>query len=317
MNVVTLDPKFLVPTTQTYSLGVQRELVQGTAVSISYVGTRGTHLERARDINQPLPVSGFDFDTRLNARTIPTELIRPFKGFGSIRQHETTSSSTYHSLQATLQRRFSKGLLFESSYTWSRAITDASGFGETPQNAYNLKAERGPAGFDRTQMLILNYIYELPFFRDRSKVTGKLLGGWQVSGITQFQGGVPLNLSITGATIGLATRPNVKSGASSEGPQTVQQWFNTGAFEAPTAGFFGNAGRNILRGPGIHNWDASLFKTFAASDRVNIQFRAEAFNLFNHRNLDGVVTQFGAGNFGQVTSARTARVVQMGLKVEF
>jgi len=109
----------------------------------------------------------------------------------------------------------------------------------------------------------------------------------------------------------------VKAGASSAGPQTVLQWFNTSAFEAPAAGFFGNAGRNLLRGPGIHNWDASLFKTFAASDRVNIQFRAEAFNLFNHTNFDAVSTTFGAGNFGQVTSARTARVVQFGLKVEF
>jgi Carboxypeptidase regulatory-like domain len=317
VNVVTLDPKFLVPTTQTYSLGIQRELVPGTAVSVSYVGTRGTHLDRARDINQPLPLSGFDFDPRLNARTIPTELIRPFKGFGTIRQNETTASSTYHSLQATLQRRFSKGLLFESSYTWSRAITDASAFGETPQNAYNLRAERGPAGFDRTHMLILNYIYELPFFHDRSRLAGKLLGGWQISGITQFQGGVPLNLSITGTTIGLVTRPNVKAGASSEGPQTAQQWFNTGAFEAPAAGFFGNAGRNLLRGPGINSWDMSLFKTFAASDRVNIQFRAESFNAFNHTNFDVVNTQFGAGNFGQVTSSRTARVVQFGLKVEF
>jgi hypothetical protein len=109
----------------------------------------------------------------------------------------------------------------------------------------------------------------------------------------------------------------VKPGASSEGPQTVQQWFNTGAFEAPAAGFFGNAGRNTIRGPGIHNWDMSLFKTFAASDRVNIQFRAELFNAFNHTNFDVVNTQFGAGNFGQVTSSRTARVVQFGLKVEF
>jgi hypothetical protein len=97
----------------------------------------------------------------------------------------------------------------------------------------------------------------------------------------------------------------------------VQQWFDTTAFEAPAFGFFGNAGRNIVRGPGIHNWDLSLFKNFALGERANFQFRAEAFNAFNHTNLDAVSTVLGSGNFGQVTSARTARVVQFGLKAEF
>jgi hypothetical protein len=211
----------------------------------------------------------------------------------------------------------SRGLLFEGVYTWSRTITDASDFGENPQNHYNLRAERGPAGFDRTHMLILNYIYELPFLRDQARLAGKLFGGWQVSGITQFQSGTPRNLGLTGATIGLAARPNVKAGSSAAGPKTIAQWFNTAAFEMPPFGFFGNAGRNIIRGPGIHNWDFAVFKNFQLRESRNIQFRAEWFNFFNHPNFDGVSTTFGSGNFGQVTSARTARVTQFALKVEF
>jgi hypothetical protein len=317
LAVNSLDQLFDVPMIQTYSLGVERELIPGTALSVSYVGSRGTHLERARDINQPFPISGFDFDPRLNTRAIPTEQIRPYQGFAGISQTETTGSSTYHALQATFQRRMSKGLLFESSYTWSRTIADASGFGESPQNAYNLSAERGAAAFDRTHMLILNYIYEIPFMRNASGLTRAVLGGWQISGVTQFQGGVPLNVSMTGTSLGLANRPNRKAGVEVEGPKTVQQWFDTTAFEAPAFGFFGNAGRNILRGPGIHSWDLSLFKNFALGERANFQFRAEAFNAFNHTNFDTVSTTFGSGNFGQVVSARTARVVQFGLKAEF
>ncbi|MBA3439405.1 MAG: TonB-dependent receptor [Pyrinomonadaceae bacterium] len=317
ISINSLDPVYEVPMTQTYSLEVQRELVPGTAVSLAYVGTRGTHLDRARNINQPLPTGGFDFDTRLNTRTIPAELIRPYQGFTNISQIETTASSTYHSMQFTFKRRLARGLLFDTSYTWSRAITDASDFGENPQNSYNLRAERALANFDRTHMLIFNYIYELPFLRDQSKLTGKLFGGWQISGVTQFQSGTPRNVGLTGGTIGLANRPNVKTGVSSKGPETIAQWFNTAAFEAPPFGFFGNAGRNLIRGPGIHNWDFSLFKSFAIREQAKVQLRAEWFNFFNHPNFDGVSTSFGSGNFGQVTSARSARVTQLALKIEF
>jgi len=313
----TLDPLYEVPYVQTYSLEIQRELTPGWAASLAYVGSRGVHLDRARNINQPLGSGNFDFDTRLNTREIPTELIRPFQGYTNISQIENTGSSTYHSMQATLKRRFSKGLLFDIVYTWSRTITDASDFGENPQDSYNLNAERAAASFDRTHMLILNYIYELPFLRDQSKLAGKMFGGWQVSGITQFQSGTPRNLGLTGASIGLAARPNLKSGASITGPKTVAQWFNTAAFEAPAFGFFGSAGRNLIRGPGIHNWDFAVFKNFGIREKTRLQFRAEWFNFFNHTNFDGVSTTLGAGNFGQITSARSARVTQLALKFEF
>ena len=132
-----------------------------------------------------------------------------------------------------------------------------------------------------------------------------------------FQGGTPRNLGITGSTIGLAARPNVVGGQKVDGPKTVAQWFNTAAFVAPPYGFFGNAGRNIIRGPGIKSWDLSLFKRFDFKERFNFQLRADAFNAFNNVNFDLVSTTFGSGNFGQVTSARQPRSMQVSAKFEF
>jgi len=180
-----------------------------------------------------------------------------------------------------------------------------------------LRAERALTSFDRTHMLIFNYIYQLPIFTDRSKLSGKLLGGWQISGISIYQSGLPLNLGLTGSTIGLANRPSVNSGASLSMPKTVAQWFGTSTFAAPAFGYFGNAGRNLIRGPGMHEWDVALFKTFHFSERLGFTLRGEAFNLFNHTNLQNVSLSFGAGNFGQVTDARQPRLMEVSAKMEF
>jgi hypothetical protein len=317
VSLNSLDPNYKVPYIQTYSLEVQREITPANSVSLGYVGTRGNHLDRAQNVNQPLPTGGYDFDPRLNTRAIPTELIRPFLGYTNIIMRQNTAASTYHSLQATFKRRMSRGLLFETAYTWSKAIGDASNFGEQPQNAYNLRAERALTAFDRTHVLVFNYIYEVPIFRDRTRLSGKLLGGWQLSGVTMYQSGVPLNLGLTGGTIGLAGRPDVKPGTSLSLPKTVPQWFDTSIFAAPPYGHFGNAGRDLIRGPGIHEWDMALFKTFHPAEKVGFTLRGESFNLFNHTNFDGVSTTFGAGNFNAVTSARIPRLLEVSAKVEF
>lgn len=312
-----LDPIYNVPYIQTYSLEIQREIVPGNAISVGYVGTRGNHLDRARNVNQPFPTGRYDFDPRLNTRVIPAEAIRPFPGYTNITMRENTAASTYHSLQASYTRRMSKGLMFSAAYTFSKAIANASDFGEQPQNAYNLRAERALTTFDRTHMLVFNYVYELPIFRDHSGLAGKLLGGWQLTGITIYQSGTPRNLGLTGGTIGLATRPDVKPGATLTLPKTVAQWFDTSIFQAPAFGYFGNAGRDLIRGPGMEEWDVALFKTFHITERLGFTLRGEAFNIFNHTNFDAVSTSFGSGNFGQVTSARQPRVMELSAKMEF
>lgn len=316
-SVNTLDPIYEIPMVQTYSLGIQQQVARNTALTVSYVGSRGTHLDRGRQLNYPLPVGGFDFDPRLNARSIPQEVIAPFQGWANITQRENTASSTYHSLQMEFTRAFDNGLRFQGVYTYSRVIADADGFGATPQDPRNLRTERSVANFDRTHVAVFNYTYELPFWRKGANIAQRLMGGWQINGITAFQSGRPFNIGLTGGDIGLAARPDVVAGESAPGPKTAARWFNTSAFRKPAPGFYGNAGRNLVRGPGIHKWDLSLFKNFAAAEKVRLQLRWEVFNMFNHANFDGVSSSLGAGNFGQVTSARDPRTMQMGLKFEF
>jgi hypothetical protein len=218
-------------------------------------------------------------------------------------------------------RRFSGGLKFQAAYTFSRGIGDVfdsngRSVNAQPQDSYNTRAERGLLGFDRTHNLIINYIYELPFFKERRDAVGHILGGWQLSGITTFSSGPTASPGISTGRNGLATRPN-RISDQVEGPKTVAQWFNRAAFAEPAPGFFGNAGRSIIREPGTNKWDVSFFKNIRISEAVGLQFRAEFFNFFNHASFNGINTTFGSGAFGQVTSARDPRITQLGLKLSF
>ena len=320
VSLVALDFEYKVPMAQTYSLGIQRELFKNAGLEIAYVGSRGTHLDRARNINQPRRVGGFDFDPRLNTNAISNDALRPFAGWSTIRMAENTGSSTYHSLQVNFDKRFSGGFKFQTAYTFSRGIGDVMdsngrSVNATPQDSYNLRAERGLLGFDRTHNLSINYIYELPFFKNRRDAVGRIFGGWEISGITTVSSGPVAAPGISTGRNGLATRPNLVGDV--EGARTVQQWFNTAAFAEPAPGFFGNAGRNIIREPGTHKWDMSFFKNNRITESVNLQFRAEFFNIFNHASFNGINTTFGSGAFGSVTSARDPRIVQFGLKLGF
>ena len=321
VSLFSYDFQYKVPMAQTYSLGIQHELFKNAGLEIAYVGSRGTHLDHARNINQPLRTGAFDFDPRLNSNAISIEALRPFTGWSTIRQSENTGSSTYHSLQANFDKRFSEGFKFQIAYTFSRGIGDVFDSGgrsvnALPQDSYDMRSERGLLGFDRTHNLSINYIYELPFFKNRRDAVGRILGGWEISGITTVSSGPTASPGISTGRNGLATRPDLAGGAI-EGPRTVEQWFNTAAFAEPAPGFFGNAGRNIIREPGTHKWDMSFFKNNRITESVNLQFRAEFFNIFNHANFNGINTTFGSGSFGQVTSARDPRIIQFGLKLAF
>ncbi|HRV09163.1 MAG TPA: hypothetical protein P5568_11920, partial [Acidobacteriota bacterium] len=175
------------------------------------------------------------------------------------------------------------------------------------------------ADWDVTHNMTFNYIYQLPFLRDAGGVVEAILGGWQLSGIVVLQSGNMRNIGLSLPHTGLATRPDLV--ADPEGPETVAQWFNTAAFVQPAYGFYGNAGRNLVRGPNLRRWDAAVMKNFRlpwfAGESSNLQVRAEAFNFLNRANFSGISTNLGSGNFGQVTSARTARVFQVGMKFEF
>lgn len=314
---------------QHWNLNVQRKLPGKSILEIAYVGSKGTKLLTARDINQPQPSAlppGFPF--------VP----RPNPQFDDIDLLESRANSNYNSFQARFQQRLSNGLAALVSYTWSKSIDDASNFFSSagdpnfPQNSYDARSERGRSNFDVRHRLSASYSYDLPFgmgrrYLDDSGWVSTILSGWQTFGIVTLQTGRPFTVALlseidnsgTGRSIlgfGANDRPNV-AGNPNLSQRSPQRWFNQSAFAFPPRGTFGNAGRNILEGPGYRNVNASLIKDTSLSERLNLQIRAEVFNLFNHPNLNLPDNFLGSPTFGQITSAREPRHIQFGVKLLF
>jgi hypothetical protein len=332
--IAGLDETYDVAKAQSWSLGVQRELRPNLGISVAYVGTQGNHIDEIIDINQPYPVSGYDFDPRIACTPttpypcvtrISEDYVRPYAGYDAITNTMPVGKSFYHSLQVSLQKKYSSGLQFGVAYTWSKVIGLGVGsdtdLGAGGQNYYDRATERGPGLYDRPQVLVVNYVYELPFFKGFSGVGGDalkgVLKGWEVTGLLTFESGTPVTAGLTSATQGLAQYPDVVSGVPLKGPKTAEQWFNTQAFTAPPFGYFGNAGVGIIRGPGYNNWDCGFFKNFRFKERGNVQVRAEMFNTWNHTSFNTIDATFGDPSFGQVLSAHTPRVVQIALRLSF
>jgi outer membrane receptor protein involved in Fe transport len=298
-----------IPYYMKWSLGVQRQLPAEVLLDVSYVGSRGAALVRNRDINQPAP-SAAVAGGQLNPNAA-----RPYPGFAGITTYETTGNSIYHSMQVSGSRRFSRGLALQASYTFSRSIDN----NVTPINSYaDSRLERAVSNFDRTHVLALSYIYEFPFLRSSEGLARKLFYGWQLSGISRFESGTPLNIGIPGDRAGVGgsgQRPDVVAPITTE--KQLVRWFSTASFANPALGSFGSAGRNLVRGPGINNWDVSFIKRTEITENVSVQFRAEFFNLWNHTQFANVNTSFGAAAFGQVTSARDPRITQLALRLLF
>ena len=317
------------PYMQHWNLSVQQQLGRSRVLEVAYVGSKGTKLLTARDINQPQPSRlppGLPF--------VP----RPVPQFDEINLIESRANSNYHSLQARLQQRLSAGLALLASYTWSKSIDDASNFFPSagdpnyPQNSYDFRAERGRSNFDVRHRLSVSYIYDLPFGKGRKYLAdgggwSTLLTGWQTAGIVTAQTGRPFTVALireldnsgTGFSalgFGANDRPNV-AGNPRLAQGTPERWFNTAAFAFPAPGTFGNAGRNVVEGPGYQTVNASLIKNTALTERVNLQLRGEVFNLFNHPNFNLPDNFLGSPTFGQITSARDPRHIQLGVKLLF
>jgi hypothetical protein len=240
-------------------------------------------------------------------------------------------------MQISLNHRSSKGLTVGLAYTWSKLLTTSSGdrpngsFAAAAENSYDLKLDYGPSTANTPQIFVANYIYELPFFKDQRGVEGKILGGWQLSGMTSFVSGQSFNVlqphdpfdpSLTNAGLGLgATRPDQVS--SVHMTKSINQWFTPTSFAA-AVGHFGNEGSGSLLGPGLQNWDMAAIKNLSFADRYRFQLRGEFFNAFNHTNLQGVDSNLADYNpdpklnsFGTVTSAHVPRRIQLGAKFYF
>lgn len=314
---------------QHWSASVQQQLGRSRVLEVAYVASKGTKLLSARDINQPQPSilpPGLPF--------VP----RPNPLFDDITQIESRANSRYDSMQVRFQQRLDFGLSVLGSYTWSKSEDDASNFFSSagdpnfPQDSNNLAPERGPSNFDTRHRFSLSYAYDLPFgkgkryFADNGFVTS-LLSGWQTFGIVTLQSGRPFTAALlpeidnsgTGRSalgFGANDRPNLV-GDPTAVTRTPERWFNTAAFAFPAPGTFGNAGRNILTGPSFQNVNASLVKNTALTERLNLQIRAEAFNLFNHPNFNLPDNFLGSPTFGRISSAREPRHLQFGLKLLF
>jgi hypothetical protein len=309
IGLTSFNSPWEIPYMMKWSLGIQRQLPADLLLDVSYVGSRGAHLVFSKDINQPQP------SLDVAAGRVSPNAVRPHPGFATINTFETTGNSIYHSLQTSLVRRMAGGLTFQGAYTYSRTIDNAV----TPMSVYaDSRLERAVSSFDRTHVLTASWVWDLPFAKATQGLTRKVFDGWQISGIASFHSGNPLTIGISGDRAGVGTggqRPNVVGEATRL--KTLARWFNTDAFAIPAQGAFGNAGRSLVRGPGINNWDISFAKRTPLRENVVLQFRAEFFNLFNHSQFAGVGTTVGAGTFGQVTSARDPRITQLGLRLIF
>jgi len=298
-----------VPYMQKWSMGVERQLPYQIVLDAEYVGSKGTHLLFQRDINQPVA------SAIVASGQVSANAVRPYPGFASISTYETSGNSSYHSLQVSTVKRFSSGLALQGSYTWSKLLDNVT----TPINSYAPASnERGPAGFDRTQVLTASYVWEVPFGRKLNSWKKKVFDGWQISGITSAQSGNPITPVVSGDRAGVgggAQRPNLAGPVRRIGAKAM--WFDTRFFVLPPLGTFGNEGRGIVRGPGFFNTDMSFAKNTAIRERLTLQFRAEFFNIFNHSQWSGVGATFGSGTFGQVTSARDPRITQLALRLVF
>jgi hypothetical protein len=303
------------PYVEQWNFGVQRQLGKSRVLEIAYVGSKGTHLIDSRNIDQPQPSAN-------------QENPGPNPNFSEIDIIESQANSTYNSLQARLQQRLWQGLSLLASYTYAKSIDDASGFFNTtgdpnfPQNSYNLSAERGRSDFDIRQRFTLSYAYDLPFCKRH-----RWLGGWQSFGVLTFQTGQPFtvallpdedntNTGISQLGFGANDRPNV-AGNPVLSRSTPQEWFDTADFTTPPYGSFGNAGRNILSGPGLRAVNFSVVKNTAVTERLNVQFRTEFFNALNHANFNLPDNFLGSPTFGQVVSAQDPRRIQFALKLIF
>jgi hypothetical protein len=343
--IATGNPTFKVPSYMDYNVSVQRELMPNTVLEVGYVGTKGTHLLGDVELNQPTLAA------RLANPGVDVNAIRPYGGYGVITDRNPIYTSNYNSLQASLNRRFSKGLTLQLGYTWSRLLTtNPEDRSLATYNTYDLKQSYGPSTLNTPQMFIASYVYDFPFYKNQSGFVGKVLGGWELSGITTIQTGQSLSItqssdpfgavsvpySVGGCTISATTTScplypgglgMTRSGStvqvradqigSASGPKTAAEFFNPAAF-TDAVGHFGSSRVGAIYGPGLQVWDMSLIKNFRFAERVGLQLRLETFNTFNHGNPSTVDTNVDDGaSFGTVNAWHDPRNVQIGAKVNF
>lgn len=331
------------PMAMQWNFTLQRELPGQLMLESAYVGTRGLQLHSGVALNQLTP-DKLALGSLLNQLVdnpfygkIPSgavaaqkvsrgQLLRPFPQFTAIGiVNVAGASSTYHSWQNTISKRFSKGLTFEGSYTWSKNIEN----GTSHQNAYDIRASRALSDLDIAHRFVISWVYELPFGRGRqfggsmNRVTDALMGRWQVNGFANFQNGTPLSISAsnTAGLFGSTTRPNnngTSAKLSGKVDERLNAYFDRSVFSQPTPFTLGNLGVRLpdVRNDGVRNFDLSVFKDFQIVERLRVQFRCEFLNAFNTPRFGSPNTSVTSSSFGVINSqANAPRQIQFGLKL--
>ena len=380
LGVVAIPTKAQWPYMQQWHLDVQREVARNTIATVSYVGSKGTHLTRQSNLNQLFPLTGTNpynpgepiisdstnpsFNTDCTNPTSPvvngttlaagsdaanhvgvaacglqTAPLRPYLGYGTITNLEEKSSSIYHSLQVSVRREVGQ-LNLSAAYSYGHSIDDSSDRGDSSfVNSYDFASNRGSSNFDERQILNFSLVWDIPLFRQPG-LTNKLLGGWQYSTVVTVGTGTPFtpvfntdNAGVANSVAGAGSRPDV-IGNPRSGPFPApdsgfaRTFYNPSALTAPRGLTFGDMGRNLLNNPRRTNFDMALFKHFAIKESLSFEFRAEAFNVFNHTEWGNIAgsagSAGGSGNnvlgnpgFLQVSSAHNPRILQLAAKLIF
>ena len=312
------DPEFRIPGAWNWNLTLERELPGSITAEVAYVGRRGFNNQRKRNINQLQPGT-----IQANPSVNPNAL-RPYLGFAVIGLAENTGDSQYHGLQLSVERRVAQGLHAGLAYTYSRATDDSSNLTDVLPNTYDDSAYWGVSDNDRPHVLIVNYMYELPFGRGTGWVA-KVLGNWDVSGIYQYQSGSPFSVRSSDDFAGVGPGSGAQfwnqiadAGIAHTGDFTTGiVWFNKDAFARPAAGTFGAQPRNDLRNPPFWTLDVGLRKMVPLGGPHRLQFRFEAFNVLNHPNWSGANSNPTSGSFGLITGKNGERKIQLAAKYMF
>jgi hypothetical protein len=333
---MTIDRAYKIPRGYNWNATYQREIGFATTVEVGYVGSVGNYLARERDLNQ-LP-TGTTFRPENAGANV--NFLRPFKGFANINQLEHSGRSTYHGLQFEANRRFTKGFSFGFAYTLSKTMDNNSGPRDAFIDVFNQGLNWGKSANDTRHIAVVNFIWEVPFFNraDTNKVLRTVVGGWQISGVNQFQTGTPITLgngddylgigSANGKPWNLAGSPNftqqfsnrTAAGDFADGNFYFQPTLNNAPLATrPANGTLPNQNRNSIgfNNPGFQNWNLALFKAFRITERQALTFRAEGFNWINHPNWGGVDTNPSNRDFGRVTSKNSERTMQLSLRYSF
>ncbi len=354
------------PYVQQFSLDLQRSITPTMMLDVGYFGDHGTHLQGVVDINEIKPGAfvntniGFAQTPGCSAFTSqgcegPLNQIRPYQGYTAINAVQTIFNSNYNSLQVKFTKKFSGKSMIDANYTWSRGLTNAQNdYSTAPQNTYNLAAEYGPSVYNRNDILSIDGVWELPWYRGQQGIVGHIVGGWEMSGLYVVDSGLPLTPSLSGGgTVNYGGLTSIYNGQTNGGvasdaaglgilgpsaaglrPNQVLNpndgygqvslrkrlhWFNQTAFLAPSAASFqvGNEKRGVVDGPGFNRLDVGLFRNFKLYHEMTFTLRGEGFNVLNHTNWGTIGTIATSSTFGQATATRDPRILQVGGKFNF